>query len=134
MTVLQAMLTAIFQGVTELFPVSSLGHTVILPALLDWDIDQQSPRFLPFLVVLHLGTAAALLVYFRREWLDLLMGAFGGGSEAQVITERHLLILLVLGTLPAVVMGLVFEKALRHSSPPDRAGSAYIEDTSARTG
>lgn len=114
MTVLQAMLTAIFQGVTELFPVSSLGHTVILPALLDWDIDQQSPRFLPFLVVLHLGTAAALLVYFRREWLDLLMGAFGGGSEAQVITERHLLILLVLGTLPAVVMGLVFEKVLRH--------------------
>jgi undecaprenyl-diphosphatase len=56
------------RSITELFPVSSLGHAVILPALLGWHIDQESPRFLPFLVVLHLGTATALLVYFRREW------------------------------------------------------------------
>ena len=66
MTLLQALITAVFQGVTELFPVSSLGHAVILPTLLGWHIDQHAPYFLPFLVVLHLGTAAALLLYFWR--------------------------------------------------------------------
>src|SRR5579884_3498150 len=60
---------AILQGVTELFPISSLGHTVILPPLLGWPIDQRSPAFLPFVVVLHVGTAAALLLYFWRDWL-----------------------------------------------------------------
>jgi undecaprenyl-diphosphatase len=115
MTFLQAVLTAIFQGVTELFPVSSLGHAVILPAVLGWNIDQQSPRFLPFLVVLHVGTAAALLVYFWREWRGLFMAAFGRGNTAvEVSKERYLIVLLVLGTLPAVVLGFAVEKWLRH--------------------
>src|SRR5882724_794907 len=61
MTTLQALLIAFLQGVTELFPVSSLGHAVVLPALFGWNIDQHSPDFVPFLVVLHLGTATALL-------------------------------------------------------------------------
>src|SRR5260370_6059587 len=73
MTAFQALVTAILQGITELFPVSSLGHAVVLPALLGWQIDQQSPSFLPFLVVLHLGTAAALLAYFWRDWIQLLL-------------------------------------------------------------
>ena len=123
MTFLQTILIAVFQGVTELFPVSSLGHTVILPALLGWNVDQQSPQFLPFLVVLHLGTAGALLVYFRRDWIDLIMAALGRGARARVSKERHVLVLLVMGTLPAVILGLVFEKALRHlfSSPSTAA-------------
>jgi undecaprenyl-diphosphatase len=116
MTFLQAILFAIIQGVTELFPVSSLGHAVILPAVLGWHIDQDSPRFLPFLVVLHVGTATALLVYFWREWLGLVLAVLGrGGTTSRSIFEhRHLIILLVLGTLPAVVLGFVFEKWLRH--------------------
>jgi undecaprenyl-diphosphatase len=116
MTFLQAIIFAIVQGVTELFPVSSLGHAVILPAVLGWHIDQESPRFLPFLVVLHVGTAAALLVYFWRDWWSLLVAAFGrGSSSSRTIAEhRHLIVLLVLGTLPAVVLGFVFEKWLRH--------------------
>jgi undecaprenyl-diphosphatase len=115
MTFLQAVLTAIFQGITELFPVSSLGHAVIFPALLGWNIDQQSLRFLPFLVVLHVGTATALLVYFWREWLNLFLAAFGRGDGASGVSkERHLIVLLVLGTLPAVVLGFAFEKWLRH--------------------
>src|SRR5260221_14021238 len=79
MTTLQALTIAILQGVTELFPVSSLGHAVILPKLLGWSIDQHGPTFLPFLVVLHLGTAAALLVYFWRDWLGLALAFFGAG-------------------------------------------------------
>src|SRR5258708_23081047 len=76
MSTLQALIIAILQGVTELFPVSSLGHAVILPKLLGWSIDQHGPTFLPFLVVLHLGTAAALLVYFWRDWLGLALAFF----------------------------------------------------------
>ena len=63
MSALQAIVIAILQGATELFPVSSLGHAVVLPALLHWPLDQHSPEFLPFLVMLHLGTAVALLLY-----------------------------------------------------------------------
>jgi len=71
MTSLQAFVIAILQGATELFPISSLGHAVVLPALLHWGIDQRSTEFLPFLVLLHTGTAAALLLYFWRDWLAL---------------------------------------------------------------
>src|ERR1700750_218193 len=63
---------ATLQGATELFPVSSLGHAVVLPALLHWGIDQNSPEFLPFLVMLHLGTATALLGYFWKDWWAIL--------------------------------------------------------------
>lgn len=116
MTFLEAIILAIVQGATELFPVSSLGHAVILPAVLGWHIDQDSPRFLPFLVVLHVGTATALLVYFWRDWLGLLLAVLGrSGATSRTIDEnRHLIALLVIGTLPAVVLGFVFEKWLRH--------------------
>lgn len=114
MSLLHAMIFAVAQGLTELFPVSSLGHAVVLPALLRWHIDQDSPRFLPFLVVLHVGTAAALLLYFWRDWRDLLRAVFGRGGGATVGERRHLILLLIIGTLPAVVLGFVFEKWLRH--------------------
>ena len=70
MTALQAIVLAIVQGITELFPISSLGHAVILPALLGWNVDENRPGFLPFLVVMHLGTALALVIYFWRTWLE----------------------------------------------------------------
>ena len=128
MTFLQAIFFAIVQGVTELFPVSSLGHAVVLPAVLGWHIDQDSPRFLPFLVVLHVGTATALLVYFWREWLSLAMAVLGrGGTSSKTIAEhRHLIVLLVLGTLPAVVLGFVFEKWLRHLFGSPVAAASFL--------
>ncbi len=128
MTFLQAIIFAIVQGVTELFPVSSLGHAVVLPAVLGWHVDQDSPRFLPFLVVLHVGTATALLVYFWREWLSLLMAALGrGGAASGTIGEhRRLIALLVLGTLPAVVLGFVFEKWLRHLFGSPVAAACFL--------
>jgi len=72
-----ALAIAVLQGVTELFPISSLGHAVIVPSLLGWPIDQHSPTFLPFIVVLHVGTAAALLLYFWRDWLFVAQGITG---------------------------------------------------------
>lgn len=113
MTTLQALVIAILQGVTELFPVSSLGHAVIIPAILHWSIDQRSPAFLPFLVTLHLGTAIALLAYFWRDWFELARGALGGGDRTVQRESRHILLLIVLATVPAVVLGFLFESFLR---------------------
>lgn len=127
MNATHTILLAVLQGVTELFPVSSLGHGVILPAVLGWNIDQHSPDFLPFLVVLHVGTATALLVYFRREWLSLLMAVLGrGAAPVEVANERYLIWLLVLGTLPAVAFGFVFEKWLCHLFGSPVAASVFL--------
>jgi undecaprenyl-diphosphatase len=94
---------------------------------LGWNIDQQSPRFLPFQVVLHVGTAAALLVYFRREWCSLFTAALGRGNSAvEVSKERYLIALLVLGTLPAVVLGFAFVKWLRHLFGSPTAAALFL--------
>ena len=114
MTTLQALVIAVLQGVTELFPVSSLGHAVILPKLFGWTIDQHSPAFLPFLVVLHLGTAMALLLYFWRDWAGLALAFFGQGPVAERKAQWRLLWLIILATIPAVILGFLFEKFFRN--------------------
>jgi len=111
MTTLQAVLIAFLQGVTELFPVSSLGHDVILPDLLRLGINQRAPEFLPFLVVLHLGTAAALLLYFWRDWWNILINLFGAGHEREF--SRKVLTMVIIATLPAVILGFMFEHKLK---------------------
>ena len=113
MDILQALVIAILQGATELFPVSSLGHAVVLPALLHWGIDQRSPEFLPFLVMLHVGTAVALLGYFWRDWLALVTGVLGIGGAHQVKESRRVFVLVVIATIPAVVVGFLLEKLVR---------------------
>ena len=105
MTTLQAIFIAVLQGATELFPISSLGHAVILPAVLDWRLDQRSPEFLPFLVLLHTGTALALLMYFWRDWLGLLRGVLGLDGAEQGRASRRLAVLIVIATIPAVILG-----------------------------
>ncbi|MGH6968471.1 MAG: undecaprenyl-diphosphate phosphatase [Stellaceae bacterium] len=113
MTFLQALVMAVLQGLTELFPVSSLGHAVVLPHLFGWNIDQQAPQFLPFLVVLHVGTAAALLAYFWRDWIGLALAVFGLGSRTDRPGRRRLLSLIVVATIPAVILGFALEKFFR---------------------
>lgn len=122
MNLLQALVIAFVQGATELFPISSLGHAVVLPGLLGWHVDQHSRQFLPYLVVLHLGTAAALLLYFWRDWLGFLKGVLSRGPEGY--EERRLFTLVVLATCPAVVLGLLFEHLFRDlfASPSLAAG------------
>jgi undecaprenyl-diphosphatase len=111
MSALHAFALAILQGVTELFPISSLGHAVIVPSLLGWPMDQHAPEFLPFIVVLHVGTAVALLLYFWREYLAILLGILGRGPDSG--DAWRALWLIVIATLPAVVIGLLFEKLVR---------------------
>jgi undecaprenyl-diphosphatase len=113
MTLLQALIIAVLQGATELFPISSLGHAVVLPTLLGWPINQKSPEFLPFLVVLHLGTATALLLYFWRDWLGFASALFGKGKTAAIKRERRIFRLICIATVPAVVLGFALEHILR---------------------
>ncbi len=113
MDILEALLVALMQGATELFPVSSLGHAVVLPALLHWHLDQSAPSFLPFIVMLHTGTATALVLYFWRDWLALARGVLGIGSNQSVNEARLAFVLIVIATIPAVIVGFTLEKFVR---------------------
>ena len=113
MTLIHALIIAVLQGATELFPVSSLGHAVILPSLVSWAIDQRSAAFLPFLVFLHTGTAIALLVYFWRDWWALAVGVLGLSDAHRVSEARRVFLLIVIATIPAVIIGFTLEKFVR---------------------
>jgi undecaprenyl-diphosphatase len=113
MSAIQAAVLAVLQGATELFPVSSLGHAVVLPALLGWNIDQHAPAFLPFLVMLHLGTATALLIYFWRDWWALFTGVLGIAPAHRVNESRRVFLLIVIATIPAVIVGFLLEHFFR---------------------
>ncbi len=114
-TFVQAMLLAVLQGVSELFPVSSLGHTVLLPALLRWNVDESSESFLAFVVVLHLGTALALIAFYRRDWLALTRAFFATivrGRITQDADERTVW-LLVAATIPVGILGVLLESSVK---------------------
>lgn len=113
MNTIQALVVALVQGATELFPVSSLGHAVVLPALLGLGIDQASAAFLPFLVMLHLGTAVALIGYFWRDWWIIGTGVLGLRSGHEVREARRVFLLVVIATIPAVILGGGLEKHIR---------------------
>ena len=113
MNLLQSIVIAILQGATELFPVSSLGHAVVLPPLLGWHLDQLSAAFLPFLLILHLGTAVALMMYFCRDWWALATGVLGIGSAHQTSESRRVLLLIIVATIPAVIVGFLLVKFVR---------------------
>ncbi|HQU15829.1 MAG: undecaprenyl-diphosphatase [Chromatiales bacterium 21-64-14] len=106
------LLFAVMQGVTELFPISSLGHGVLLTTLLHWNLNRHNPDFLPFLVVLHLGTAGALFLFFWRDWMRLFSGLADARGRA-TNPEARLFWLLVVATIPAGLLGLALEKKLR---------------------
>ena len=111
----QVVVLAILQGVAELFPVSSLGHTVILPALLHWDINQTDPAYLAFVVLLHFGTAAALLFFYWRDWAHLLRVLFVSLARGKFSADpdERFIWLIIVGTIPALVLALLFQSALR---------------------
>ncbi|PPQ37540.1 undecaprenyl-diphosphate phosphatase [Rhodopila globiformis] len=126
MDTLQALIIAILQGATELFPVSSLGHAVVLPAVLRWGINQRSPEFLPFLVMLHLGTATALLAYFWRDWWALASGVLGLRDEHTVKEARRVFVLVVIATIPAVIVGFLLEKYVRNLFGSPIVAAAFL--------
>jgi undecaprenyl-diphosphatase len=115
-TYFQAVLLGLLQGFAELFPISSLGHTVLIPALLGWQIDRASDPFVAFLVLTHLATALVLLGFFWRDWVRIIAGILRSLAEREVRrddTYARLGWLLVVATIPAGLLGLLFEERLK---------------------
>jgi undecaprenyl-diphosphatase len=129
---LQAIIMGILQGVTELFPISSLGHGVLFPALFGWHnlVASQTANesfFLAFLVGLHVGTAVALLVYYRRTWASVIGGAVSSVRERRIATApQRLAWLLIVGTIPVGIVGLAFEHKLRVIFAKPLAASVFL--------
>jgi undecaprenyl-diphosphatase len=112
----QGAMLGLLQGVSELFPVSSLGHSVILPKLVGWNIHQNAPYFLTFLVALHLATALVLLAFFRRDWVRIVKGLGRSLRDREIgetDTDAKLGWLLIVGTIPAGILGLTLQDSLR---------------------
>ena len=110
----RAIVLGLLQGVTELFPISSLGHSVLLPKLLGWDIHQNAPYFLTFLVATHLATAIVLLLFFWRDWARILRGLGRSLRDREIADpDAKLGWLLVVGTIPAGILGLALQDELR---------------------
>ena len=125
MTALQAIIMAVLQGVTELFPVSSLGHAVILPRLLNWGIDLKAPDWLAYLVVMHLGTSIALFAFFWRDWLSFLRSLISA-SDSRAKTDRQTFFFVVLATIPAVLVGSLFRKLLGDAFAAPAIAAAFL--------
>jgi len=115
-TYFQAILLGLLQGFSELFPISSLGHSVILPQLLGWNIHQNDPYFITFLIATHLATAIVLFIFFFRDWMRIFAGMWRSLADRQIAPDNHdgkLGWLLVVGTVPAGLLGLLFQDSLR---------------------
>jgi undecaprenyl-diphosphatase len=128
MNLWQALFLGFLQGATELFPVSSLGHAVLLPRLLGWSYDQRDPTFLPYIVLLHLGTAFALLFVFRQDWPHLVAAFCRAAFRGRVGEDPNekLAILLFLGTLPPGILGVFFESELKKLFASPRFAAAFL--------
>jgi undecaprenyl-diphosphatase len=114
MHLLQAVVLAILQGVSELFPVSSLGHAVILPALFHWSIKETGQTWLAFLVALHIGTATALLIYFWDDWKTVIMAFVHSLQRGEIGNDpdQRLAWMVVLGTIPTGIVGAILQPPL----------------------
>lgn len=127
----QAVVLGLLQGVAEPFPVSSLGHGVILPRLAGWNIHQNDKFFITFLVATHLATAIVLFGFFRADWMRIFKG-MGRSLRDRVIApgdhDARLGWLLVVGTLPVGIIGLLSQDALRNlfASPVSAAGFLIV--------
>src|SRR6266568_809765 len=120
LTYLEAAVVGLVQGVTELFPVSSLGHNVLIPAIIggSWakDLNVASPEspYLAFIVGLHVATAIALLIYFWRDWIRIIKGFFTSIRHRRAETpDEKMAWMVILATIPVGLVGLVFEHQFR---------------------
>ena len=116
MSFAQALALAVLQGVSELFPVSSLGQTILIPALLHWDnINRSDPQFLAFVVVLHLGTAIALVIFYWSAWARIVRALFASVVRGKMGTDPEEKIgwLLVVATVPVGILGVLLKDPVR---------------------
>jgi undecaprenyl-diphosphatase len=125
----QAIVLGLLQGVSELFPVSSLGHSVILPKLVGWNIHQNDSYFITFLVGTHFATALVLLGFFWRDWVRIVKGLGRSLRDRQISPDdkdAKLAWLLVVGTIPAGILGLLLEHKLRHVFASPKSAAIFL--------
>jgi undecaprenyl-diphosphatase len=111
----QAALLGILQGISELFPISSLGHSILLPALLGWNIDQNANYFLSFLVATHFATATVLFFIYWSDWVRIISGILRSLRLGNIASDPDAKLgwLLVVGTVPAGIVGILIQKQVQ---------------------
>jgi undecaprenyl-diphosphatase len=112
----QALVLGALQGIAEPFPISSLGHAVIFPKLFGWDIHQNDEFFLAFLVATHCATALVLFFFFFEDWMRIFRGLGRSLRERRIRdddADARLAWVIVVGTIPAGILGLALEHKLR---------------------
>lgn len=116
MSLFNIIVLSIIQGVTELFPVSSLGHTIIFQAVINSNVNQTNTNFLAFVVALHLGTSIALLTFFYQDWIKILKSlgktALSGKIDNSSFFDKFAWF-IVLGSIPVGIIALFFEKEFK---------------------
>jgi undecaprenyl-diphosphatase len=123
----QAIVLGLIQGIAEPFPISSLGHAVIFPKLVGWNIPQNDKFFLTFLVATHFATAIVLFVIFWQDWKRIIAGLFRSIGQREIRgTDERLGWLLVVGTIPAGILGLLFEHPLRKAFASPELAAAFL--------
>ncbi|HTB70828.1 MAG TPA: undecaprenyl-diphosphate phosphatase [Solirubrobacteraceae bacterium] len=128
----QAIVLGFLQGVTELFPISSLGHTVLFPTLFGWNelvrAQSQSESFwLAFVVMLHVGSAIGLLIYYRREWLEIIGAFFRTLSKRRAETANERLAwLIIVASIPAAILGFALEHQFRTLTAKPEVAAIFL--------
>jgi undecaprenyl-diphosphatase len=112
---LQAAILGILQGISELFPISSLGHSILLPHILGWNIDQNANYFLSFLVATHFATAVILFFFYWDDWMRIISGILRSVRLRKIASDPDATLgwLLVVGTVPAGIIGVLFQKKVQ---------------------
>lgn len=129
LTYTQAVVLGFLQGISELFPVSSLGHSVVLTGLLGWTGTQNAEFFLVFLVATHFATALVLFAFYWRDWVRITSGLFRSLAEREIRDtdpDAKLAWLLVVGTIPAGMLGLLLEEPLRRLFVAPRTAAVFL--------
>jgi undecaprenyl-diphosphatase len=125
----QAIILGLTQGVAEPFPISSLGHAVVLPGLAGWNIHQDAPYFLTFLIATHLATAIVLLLFFLKDWVRIVKGIFRSLRMREIReddADARLGWLLVVGTIPVGIIGLLLQEPLRKLFASPSVAAAFL--------
>jgi undecaprenyl-diphosphatase len=125
----QAIILGLVQGIAEPFPISSLGHGVFLPQLFGWDIHQNDNFFLTFLVATHFATAVVLFLFFLGDWMRIFRGIGRSLRDREIRprdTDAKLGWLLVVGTIPAGILGLLLEDPLRSLFASAASAAAFL--------
>jgi len=131
-TTFQAIVLGALQGVSELFPVSSLGHTVLLPTLFGWSNivkwqSQPESPWLAFIVMLHVGSAVGLLIYFWRDWVEIVRAFIATVRKRRIETPTERLAwLIIVASIPVGILGVAFEHTLRVATATPEIAAIFL--------